>query len=194
MAYPPLQRRLELLGIAVFPVLAVVGAMRLDGTPLQLALAALAGWLAADLMSGLVHWALDEFGSVRTPVIGPILIRPFREHHADAAAMTRHDFVETNGAAAFGGSLMLLIAELALSGLAHAAAFFTSLGILAANQCHKWAHQQARPWLVRAAQRVRLIIPPEVHLRHHAAPHDCHYCTASGWLNRPLDFVLRAWR
>ena len=194
MSYPPLQRRLELLGIALFPVLAVLGAMRLDGAPLELVAAALAGWLAADLLSGLVHWALDEFGSARTPLIGPILIRPFREHHADAAAMTRHDFVETNGAAAVGGCLLLLLAMALPAGTMHAFLVFTALGVLAANQCHKWAHQQARPRLVRAAQRVRLIIPPEVHRRHHAAPHDRHYCTASGWLNRPLDFVLRAWR
>jgi len=40
--------------------------------------ALLLGWLVADLFSGLVHWALDSFGSVRTPLLGRAFIRPFR--------------------------------------------------------------------------------------------------------------------
>ena len=182
MAYPPAQRALELLGIALFPVLAVFNILSIRGNLLELLLAALCGWLAADLLSGLVHWALDRFGDEQTPFIGPILIRPFREHHEDATAMTRHDFVETNGASALGASALLLFDNEVL--------FFTALGVLAANQCHKWAHQRSVPVLVRVAQRLRLILPPEAHRRHHAAPHDRHYCTASGWMNRPLDWVL----
>ena len=182
MAYPPAQRALELLGIALFPVLAASNFSSIRGDFLELLLAALCGWLAADLLSGLAHWALDRFGDERTPLVGAILIRPFREHHADATAMTRHDFVETNGASALGASALLLFGSEVL--------FFTALGVLAANQCHKWAHQRSVPALVRVAQRLRLILPPEAHRRHHAAPHDRHYCTASGWMNRPLDFIL----
>lgn len=182
MAYPPAQRALELLGIALFPVLVVFNGLSLRGNFLELLLAALCGWLIADLLSGLVHWALDRFGDEQTPFIGPILIRPFREHHEDATAMTRHDFVETNGASALGASALFLFDNEVL--------FFTALGLLAANQCHKWAHQRSAPALVRGAQRLRLILPPEAHRRHHAAPHDRHYCTASGWMNRPLDWIL----
>ena len=182
MAYPPAQRALELLGIALFPVLVVFNALSLGGNFLELLLAALCGWLIADLLSGLAHWALDRFGDAQTPVIGPILIRPFREHHKDATAITRHDFVETNGASALGASALFLFGNEVL--------FFTALGVLAANQCHKWAHQRSVPALVRVAQRLRLILPLEAHRRHHAAPHDRHYCTASGWMNRPLDWIL----
>ncbi len=39
---------------------------------------------------------------------------------------------------------------------------------------------------VRLAQRLRLILRPEDHLRHHVRPFDSHYCTAAGWLNGPL--------
>jgi hypothetical protein len=189
LAYPPAQRALELLGIALFPVLFGMSALSLQGSALELLAAALLGWLAADLLSGLVHWALDRFGDERTPLVGAILIRPFREHHEDAAAMTLHDFVETNGASALGASMLLLF-SIGASGFVQPALLFTALGVLAANQCHKWAHARSVPAPVRAAQRLRLILAPEAHRRHHAAPHDCHYCTASGWLNRPLDRLL----
>lgn len=179
--------------IAAFVPLAAWSLAKLSGGAASLLAAALLAWLATDLLSGLVHWALDRFGSVDTPLIGRGFIRPFREHHADARAMTRHDFLETNGASAL-GALPLLTGAAALdpgaSAFPHAFLTFTALGVLAANQCHKWAHMPRPPRLARLAQRLRLILPPESHRRHHASPHASHFCAASGWLNAPLDTIL----
>jgi ubiquitin-conjugating enzyme E2 variant len=185
-------RAVEYASIAAFLVLAAAQLARLE-PGWYLPAAALAAWLAADLMSGLVHWALDSFGSARTPLVGAAFIRPFREHHADARAITRHDFVETNGASCLGALPLLLGAGAAPAGPMHAFLVFTALGALAANQCHKWAHADAEqlPAVIRGMQRLCLILPPAQHSRHHAPPFDRDYCTASGWLNGLLNAVLR---
>lgn len=107
--------------------------------------------------------------------------------------MRHSDFAETNGLSAL-GALPLLACAAALdpraSSFLHAFVTFTALGVLTANQCHKWAHMARPPRLVRLAQRLRLILTPESHRRHHAPPHASHFCTASAWLNAPLDAIL----
>jgi len=205
-AYGRSQRVLELASIALFVLLTGWSLWRLlDATqphfPAVALVAVPAGWLAADLLSGLAHWAFDSFGSARTPIIGNAFIRPFRAHHADPEEMTRHDFVETHGASCL-ASLPFLAAASVMPVhmwteiLAQAVLLFTALGALATNQCHKWAHmdEASLPKPVRWAQRRRLVLPREHHRLHHTPPFDTHFCMSSGWLNAPFNALLRLWR
>ncbi len=149
----------------------------------------------ADLASGLVHWFADRYLDPETPVLGPMLIEPFREHHRDPQAMTRHDFFEVSGNNGL-VTLPLAAIALALEGgagapLAPSFAVVTmlvfALAIFATNQLHAWAHAERAPRLVRRLQRAQLILPPEAHAMHHAHGHDRAYCVTTGWLNPALD-------
>jgi hypothetical protein len=193
-------RKVETLAIVLFAGLATWCTWRLAHAATHAGMdafgaivtAIVLGWIATDFFSGLVHWAGDTWGSARTPLVGGWFVRPFRQHHEDARAMTQHDFVETNGSSAIAGSALLAAASLVPLGV-FAQAFVLSLAIggLMANQCHKWAHQKEseRGWIVRVAQRCGLTLSPEAHRRHHSRPHDSFYCTASGWMNRPLEAI-----
>ena len=159
--------------------------------------AALLAYIAADLVSGVVHWAADSWGSPDLPVVGPALLRPFREHHRDPLAITRHDFVETNGNNCL-GSLPALALAIWLSpggdgtGSVFFAAFLGALVIwmLLTNQFHKWAHLPSQPPpLLAALQRWHLILPPAHHALHHARPFTSHYCITTGWLNWLLGWT-----
>ena len=160
-------------------------------------LAALLGILAADFTSGFVHWMFDTWGSTQTPFFGKLAIRTFRHHHVDEKAITRHDFVETNGHN-FGLSfpvavIGILVVRPATATLLDVFSGMVLLGVVVFNACtsqiHKWAHQDERPYVVQLLQRARLIVSPEHHALHHVAPHTRNYCITLGWLNGPLRAI-----
>jgi ubiquitin-conjugating enzyme E2 variant len=149
--------------------------------------------LAADFVSGLVHFLADNFGNPDTPLLGRMFIFPFREHHVDPLAITRHGFLETNGASCLVALPALAATLLFTTSGEHTLLRFSILAFLMAifltNQIHKWAHTSHPPHTVRLLQRCRIILSPRSHAIHHTAPHDSNYCITTGWLNDLLERV-----
>lgn len=164
-----------------------------ESLPFALPLATLAGYLVADLLAGAVHWLADRYFDTKTPLLGPLLIAPFREHHVDPASITRHDFFEVSGNNA-GVSVPIVLALFALPaptgfGTTFLVIFGLSLtaALVATNQFHGWAHASDPPRVAKRLHRLGLILTPERHARHHRGAHDRAYCVTSGWLNPLLD-------
>jgi len=156
------------------------------------ALGAAVGYLAGDFMSGVVHWFCDTFFEEDSALIGRVLIHPFREHHRDPLAMTRHHFAEIAG-----NSCLALAPVLAIVALlpaparrlwlgAYAALLVFTLVAVVTNQLHKWAHMPTVPAYVTRMQRAGLILRPLRHAAHHRTQAEA-YCVATGWLNPFLD-------
>jgi plasmanylethanolamine desaturase len=164
-----------------------------DDVPAALVmLAALAaGYVAADLFSGLVHFTFDRFFSTKTPFIGAAFVAPFRIHHTDPEDITRHGFVETNGNCCV--ATVPVLGALALVDVSSNIALFlvdtmtvAAIATFLTNQFHKWAHTKNPPRFIAWLQRLHLILPPDHHAIHHTFPHETHYCITTGWLNAPL--------
>lgn len=191
-------RALEIAAIAfVFLALAwvavrVLGAIEGTADILWIGLATFAGYLVSDFLSGFVHWAGDTVGDENTPIFGPNFVRPFRHHHVDPEDITRHDFIETNGnnciAAAPALLLVLAVMPAETGALFHACVLVASTAwfVFCTNQFHKWAHTPEPAGWIRALQRAGLILSPEHHAIHHAAPQDKYYCITVGWMNPVL--------
>lgn len=187
---------LEFCGVAAFAALwlrlAAQMALATNGAA-EIALAAfaaLAGYLLADFASGFAHWFCDTFFEETSPVIGRLLIQPFREHHRDPLAMTRHDFLELNGNSCIVLAPVLAIgAWLATGAAANAFLLAFTLALFATNLFHAWAHADSAPRLVRWFQRQRLILCPQRHAAHHSGANDRAFCVTSGWMNAALDRI-----
>lgn len=158
--------------------------MAQDASLLMITLMLFLSWICADLVSGLVHWFADTWGTGQWPVLGPSLIRSFREHHVDDLAITRHDFVETNGASAL-VCLPILIALFFFQTDFYLMSFslFFTFWILLTNQFHKWSHELNPPVLVLKLQRLGLILSRENHDRHHKDNHTENYFITNGFIN-----------
>jgi hypothetical protein len=186
-------RRIEVAALAAHLTLTALLVHRvvgIAGDRVVLLVAILAGVVAADLASGLVHWAADHYGSLKTPLFGKNLVRSFREHHADPEDITRHDFVQTNGDSAIFTLPYLLCAIVFTPAAARFANTFhiaLALAVLLTGQIHRWAHMPAPPRVIIWLQRVRVILDREHHLRHHHGAHTTSYCITTGWLNALLD-------
>lgn len=201
-AYPAWQFALDATAITVFITFAVFYtislstnyAARADITPylwLSLILHALLAWLTADFVSGFVHFLADNFGNASTPFFGKLFIFPFREHHVDPKAITRHSFTETNGAncmVSLPGMIYVFYASPAVADYTfrfYMIFFFFS--IFLTNQIHKWSHMDHPPKAIAFLQRAHIILPPLHHDVHHAKPYDKYYCITCGWLNPVLE-------
>jgi hypothetical protein len=165
-----------------------------SGTPWLVALALLLAYALADFASGLVHWLADRHFDPRTPILGPLLIAPFREHHATPDEITRHDLLEVlgNNALVTLPPALALIANPAPEGslawlFVHVTLLFLALAVVGTNLFHRWAHVATPPPAIRLLQRAGLILSPEHHARHHETSHNRAYCVTSGWLNPLLD-------
>ena len=183
--------------VAAFLLLGVVGYRVVSGIDVAqwwVPFAAVAGLVAADFASGVIHWSADTWGRDDYPVIGHRLLVPFRVHHVNPDDFLRRRFVDTNGDVALLAIPVLLGLgavpldrawgpPLAIFGLA-----FCALGSLT-NQIHQWAHMPRPPRVVAALQSARVLLGRAEHARHHDRPYDCRYCITTGWCNRPLEAI-----
>jgi hypothetical protein len=185
---------------AVMAALAILAARLWRGlqSPADAALVVVmlaAGYVMADLLTGFVHWFCDRFFDETTPLVGPGLIAPFREHHRDPLLMTRHGYLELTGSS-FRGLAPVLVASLWLGeswpAPVNAGVLALAAGAVATNLLHRWAHDPEPPAVARALQRIGLVLTPVRHARHHAPPYAAAYCVTSGWMN-PLCERLKIW-
>jgi ubiquitin-conjugating enzyme E2 variant len=189
---------LELVAVgAFFALVGLLGARMCRDAPdgagaAWLILPAAAGYALADVASGLTHWFCDSFFREDTPGIGPVLIHPFREHHRDPAAMTRHGFLELTGNSCLGVAPILGLAIWhPWSPVVDAGLLTFALALFGTNLFHKWAHSEQVPRVVSWLQKCHLILNPARHQVHHTPPNKTAYCVTSGWMNGFLDRILR---
>ena len=105
--------------------------------------------LAADLVSGLVHWTADTWFSEAMPVLGAEFLRPFRVHHVNPDDFLHRDVIDCNGDVAMLNIPILVIAlvlpDIGVGGGVSLGTPGVCCGSLPTNQVHQWAHMPSPP-------------------------------------------------
>jgi len=144
--------------------------------------------LAADFISGFVHWAEDTWLPLgRSEVLDRWVVRDNVEHHRQPGKIREGTYWETNRA-----SIALAIAGIAVLSICHAHAWQAYLIFLLsshANQVHKWAHSSRVPLPVGWLQRVGILQSSKHHAKHHKNPYATRFCAVTNFLNPILDTI-----
>ncbi len=163
-----------------------------SGLALAIVVAFFLGMVTADFLSGVAHFAFDNFGDGKTPFFGPHFIQLFRDHHHKPQEITLRRFFDTNGTNAFSVLPLMVLLYWWVAGQLVTAEmdvfvplylWFLLVGLSLTNQFHKWAHSPKRSALVQFLQGIHLILPFNHHTMHHRGNHDQYYCITTGWLN-----------
>jgi sterol desaturase/sphingolipid hydroxylase (fatty acid hydroxylase superfamily) len=188
---PPRHRSIHVLAVSA-AALSILVALRTHPVSVSdLVLFALPALVVADLLSGVLHWFMDELAP-RLGALGKRLSVEFRDHHV-APERCREVGLWNS---AFTGALILLPAALAFAASqgrrvpAFAALVLTIL--LVTPEIHKWAHRARGSRFIEPLQRAGLLISPEAHAEHHRIERHA-YCVVTGWWNPVLDYV-GVWR
>ncbi|XP_060188539.1 fatty acid desaturase 4-like 1, chloroplastic [Lycium barbarum] len=147
------------------------------------------GYVLSDLVSGIFHWAIDNYGSAKTPVFGR-LIDAFQDHHQWPWSTTRYQFAKNLHEHARAVTFTVLPINL----LCNNPTILAFVGVLSgclmfSLQIHSWAHgtKSELPSIVLALQDAGIILSRSNHAAHHRPPYNNSYCTVSGLWNQYLD-------
>jgi palmitoyl-[glycerolipid] 3-(E)-desaturase len=156
-------------------------------------------WIAADFGSGVLHWAVDNYGNGRTPVMGSI-IAAFQGHHCTPWTITHRGFCNNVHKLCTPFGALGLPLSMALMTIRSSAAAGPKLAFFASSFCvweilsqefHKWSHSRPSqvPRYVHPFMAMRLVISRAAHAQHHVAPYMGNYAIISGVTNGVLDRV-----
>jgi len=178
-----------ILTASTVATLGVVGfAFASSSGPLWPLLGVALGALLGELFSGAFHWATDNYGSLRTPVVG-FACAAFQGHHL-APWTIAHRSLFNNVYKIAAATLALLPLGLTLLPPTGAACVAIMLYLqLVAQEFHRWTHTPPSrlPGWKRWLQRAGIALPMPEHIAHHKPPFDKHYCILTGRLNAALD-------
>jgi ubiquitin-conjugating enzyme E2 variant len=180
------------LNLAVtVPVLIFSASQRdqLGGGWLPAAACLAVGTFVADFVSGFLHWAFDTYFSDRSSTVKR-MVALVREHHVFPDRIFEYSvwreagelswFAALISAPMYGVAMFLPGVADSLRGALIGTGLTLSLEITFMLEFHKAGHRRERGRFVRTLQRMRLLLSPEHHFRHHTGRHDINYCLING--------------
>lgn len=152
-----------------------------------------AGYAGADLLSGFIHFGLDNYPNSNTPLVGKVA-DDFQYHHHNPHSVFRRTFLENchltgrfAGPAALAAGLTVGSPFLAAGALAFTAGAYLLQG------SHMLAHDTRPTRLNKVLQKLHITQSRKNHNAHHTRPWESNYTIVNGMCN-PLLEKVHFWR
>ena len=150
-------------------------------------------WIAADFITGVIHWWEDAYGNPNWPIIGKYIVEPNLIHHKQPTKLLEGSYwnrINTSffAAAIIGGILWLV-------GLYSWQMIVCLLFCVQGNEVHSMSHRpdKASNTVVRFLQKTGLLQSKRMHRWHHRAPYETNFCIMSDFTN-PILNAIGFWR
>jgi hypothetical protein len=148
--------------------------------------------MAADFISGFVHWLEDAYAHPGMALVGGIARDNLRHHEKP------REFISKSWWESSWDLCLLGLAAITAAVLTHHfSSYVLLLAVLVinANQIHKWAHSNRleTPRPVRWLQQRGVMQTPRHHALHHSGERNSHYCVITNMLNPALE-AIGFWR
>jgi ubiquitin-conjugating enzyme E2 variant len=152
-----------------------------------------AGWAAADFGSGIFHWAVDNYPTRNTPVLGK-LADEFQNHHHERYSILKNSSWSNLSQAGVFATIPLVALGLANPHYAITAGLTSMMfGTTMTQASHRWSHDAKCSKFAKTLQKLHIAQSRKNHAMHHAAPWDDYYCIVNGMWN-PLLHRTNFWR
>ncbi len=161
----------------------------------QISIFILSAVVAADLLTGIVHWLEDTYGNPNTKFlgIGKHIVIPNLVHHIKPRELTNGNWFSRIWTSMV--FLLILLLVLVSLGMANSFIYLTFAIAMWGNEIHCWSHRTPKEngKIIIFLQRCYIIQSPKQHAKHHFSPYASNFCAITPYVN-PILEVIHFWR
>ncbi len=150
-------------------------------------------WVAADFITGVIHWWEDTYGNPKWKILGKFVVEPNLVHHKQPHKLLEGSYWNRINTSFF--AALMIGGILTLFSLLTWQVVVCLLFCVQGNQVHAMSHLPDRTTgkFINWLQKTGIFQSKKMHRWHHKAPYETNFCVRSDYVN-PILNKIHFWR